>query len=81
MIHINTDSDPTAPADWVNGQDYTATEWGFDVGGIFDSYKMYNGGWEYVPQMVVIDLDGNVRYADLDLIEPDFIISIINELL
>jgi len=81
MIHVNTDSDKTGPAEWVNSQDYTATEWGFDTGPIFASYKVYNGGWEYVPQMVVIDLDGNVRYSDLDIITADFIIALVNELI
>ena len=81
MIHINTDSDPAGPAEWVNSQDYTATEWGFDLSGIFDAYKVYNGGWEYVPQMVVIDLDGNVRYSDLDIITANFIISLVNEII
>ena len=43
--------------------------------------KVYVGGFALIPQIAIIDLDGNVRYADLEVIYAPFITSLVEELL
>jgi hypothetical protein len=81
MIHVNCDPEKQTAIDWMAANDFEATEWGWDDGGIFDVYKIYNGGFDFLPQMVIIDKDGNVRYSQLDWITPPFLISLIEELI
>ena len=81
MIHINVDSEKQTAIDWLNENDFSATEWGWNETEIVGDYKMYNGGFDFIPQMVIIDKDGNVRYAQLDWITPPFIISVIDEII
>ncbi len=80
-MHLNRDELKQTAVDWMGTHEFNATEWGWDEAGTFDVYKVYNGGFDFIPQMVIIDKDGNVRYSQLDWIAPPFIISVINELI
>jgi hypothetical protein len=82
LIQIAVDAEKQKAVDWVKDNSYDATVWGYDSDGLLlDQMKIYVGGFGLVPQIAIIDLDGNVRYADLEIIYAPFIISIIEELL
>lgn len=69
MIQIAVDAEKQKAVDWVNNNTYDATVWGYDSdGSLLDQMKVYVGGFGLVPQIAIIDLDGNVRYADLEII-------------
>ena len=47
-----------------------------------ETYNDYNNNSALIPQTVIIDLDGNVRYAKLGIFgSPGAVIDIINELI
>ncbi len=50
--------------DWVNGQEYEFTEWGWDPESvIFEVMNDYNYNDYSLPQTFIIDNDGNLRYC------------------
>ena len=81
------DSDKATAISWINSHDYHWTEWGYDPTSpvnhpIFNAYNDYNDGSNGIPQTVVIDADGNVRWAQLGAISNSApMIAVINQLI
>ena len=79
---INLDGNKIMAVSWINSNSYEFTEWGWDNGPIFAHYNDYNSNSNGVPQMIIIDADGNVRYAKLGAIaDPAVLTVVIDELI
>ena len=81
MLMISVEDTKTTVSNWISSHSYDFTRWGVDDLSIFTAYKVYTGS-SGIPQMIIIDADGNVRYAHLGAIsEPETLTIIIDELI
>ncbi len=81
MLMLSTGDTKTTVSNWVSVHPYEFTRWGVDDLSVFTAYKVYTGS-SGIPQMIIIDADGNVRYAYLGAIsEPETLSIIIDELI